>query len=147
MDNLSEELSRTLGTTMRSLARLVALELDRSELGIRLPQFGVLDFLLTNSRAVQTDLANHFAKDKSAMLRQMDEMEEAGWIERQMDPEDRRRKHLMVTKSGMEVYRKASRIRAKVFAKALDGVSHRDLEVCLRVLVRMNELANAQDAQ
>lgn len=142
MDNLSEELSRTFGTTMRSLARLVALALDRSELGIRLPQFGVLDFLLTNSRAVQTDLANHFAKDKSAMLRQLDEMEKAGWIERQMDPEDRRRKHLKVTKCGMEVYRKASRIRAKVFAKSLEGVAPREMEVCLRVLVRMNELAN-----
>ncbi|MBL7982029.1 MAG: MarR family transcriptional regulator [Flavobacteriales bacterium] len=145
MDNLSEELSRTLGTTMRSLARLVALELDRSELGIRLPQFGVLDFLLTNSRAVQTDLANHFAKDKSAMLRQLDEMEEAGWIERQMDPNDRRRKNLVVTRSGLDVHKKVAKLRSKVFAQVLEGVSEKEVAACLKVLNTMNENANSGD--
>jgi hypothetical protein len=50
------------------------------------PQFGMLDFLLTNSEAVQTDLANHLHKDKSVILRQLDQLEQSGWVERQMDP-------------------------------------------------------------
>ncbi len=114
MSTSSDELARLLPTAMRSVIRLIAVEMDKHDVGLRVPQYGVLDFLLSNSQAVQTDLANHFLKDKSVMLRQLDDMEEAGWIERQMDPNDRRRKNLVVTKAGMELYRKVSRMREKV---------------------------------
>lgn len=147
MSAISDELARTLPVSLRSVFRLVGVEMDMHEVGLRLPQFGVLDFLLTNSQAVQTDLANHFAKDKSVMLRQLDEMEKAGWIERQMDPNDRRRKNLVVTKAGMEIYKKVSKMRAKVFAQVLEGVSEKDVSVCLKVLNTMNENANSGDAK
>ncbi len=147
MSQLSDDIARLLPTMFRSVVRLMAVEMDKSGTELRLPQFGVLDFLLTNSEAVQTDLANHFAKDKSVMLRQLDEMEQAGWIERQMDPNDRRRKNLVVTKAGLEVYKKAARLRAKVFAGVLEDVSERDVTACLKVLNAMNDRANAGDAK
>ncbi len=147
MSASSDELARLLPMTMRSMIRLVAVEMDKVDTGLRIPQFGVLDFLLTNSQAVQTDLANHFAKDKSVMLRQLDEMEEAGWLERQMDPNDRRRKNLVVTKAGLEVYKKASKVRAKVFAQVLDGVGEKELATCLKVINAMNEKANSGDVK
>lgn len=147
MSELSEELARTLPMVFRSVIRLVAVEMDRTGNGIRLPHFGILDFLLTNSKAVQTDLANHFAKDKSAMLRQLDEMERAGWIEREMDPRDRRRKNLVVTKAGMEIHRKVDKLRNRAFTHVLEGVSEKDLAACLKVMRAMNENANSGDAK
>lgn len=147
MSELSDDLARTLPVMFRSVIRLVGVELDKLDLGIRITQFGILDFLLTNSAAVQTDLANHFAKDKSAMLRQLDEMERAGWIEREMDPNDRRRKNLVVTKAGMDLYRKLDKLRNRVFAQVLDGVSERDLATCMKVMRTMNENANSADAK
>lgn len=143
----SDELARTLPTMFRSVVRLLAVDLDKSDIALRLPQFGVLDFLLTNSQAVQTDLANHFAKDKSVMLRQLDEMEHAGWVERQMDPNDRRRKNLVVTKAGAELYKKVDKMRSKVFAQVLEGVSEKDVATCLKVLRAMNDKANSGDAK
>lgn len=147
MSAYSEELARLLPMTMRSVVRLVAVEMDQHETGLRVPQFGVLDFLLTNSQAVQTDLANHFAKDKSVMLRQLDDMEEAGWIERQMDANDRRRKNLVVTKAGMDVYKRAAKLRSKVFAEVLEGIREKDIAACLKVIHAMNENANSGDAK
>lgn len=147
MSASTEELARLLPTLFRSVFRLLAVELDRTDMGVRLPQFGVLDFLLTNSQAVQTDLANHFAKDKSVMLRQLDEMEQAGWIERQLDPNDRRRKNLVVTKSGLELHKKVSKLRSKVFAQVLEGVSEKEIAACLKVLNTMNENANSGDTK
>jgi DNA-binding MarR family transcriptional regulator len=147
MSTRTDELARLLPTALRSVVRLLAVDLDKSDIGLRLSQFGVLDFLLTNSRAVQTDLANHFAKDKSVVLRQLDEMEQAGWVERQMDPNDRRRKILVVTKAGAELHKKATRLRDKVFARVLEGVDERDMGACLRVLHIMNDNANHGDAQ
>ncbi|MBX2971509.1 MAG: winged helix-turn-helix transcriptional regulator [Flavobacteriales bacterium] len=147
MSASTDELARVLPIMFRSVVRLMAVDLDATDTGLRLPQFGILDFLLTNSEAVQTDLANHFAKDKSAMLRQLDEMEKVGWIERQMDPNDRRRKNLVVTKSGLETYKKVSKIRARVFARVLEGVSEKDVSTCLAVLNTMNDKANSGDAK
>ncbi|MBL7953221.1 MAG: winged helix-turn-helix transcriptional regulator [Flavobacteriales bacterium] len=147
MSASTDELARLLPVTLRSVIRLIGVEMDGSDTGIRLPQYGVLDFLLTNSEAVQTDLANHFAKDKSVMLRQLDEMEQEGWIERQMDPNDRRRKNLVVTKAGVEVHKKVSKMRAKVFAGVLDGVNEKDIATCLKVINAMNEKANSVDAK
>ena len=131
---------------MRILARNLGLALDAADVGVNVPQFGMLDFLLTNSEAVQTDLANHLHKDKSVILRQLDQLEQAGWVERQMDPEDRRRKNLVVTKAGREIHRKAAKLRDKVFEQVLEGVAQKDLETMLRVLQRMVENASADNA-
>ncbi len=147
MSTSSEELARLLPSMLRSMIRLVAVELDKGGSGLRVQQFGMLDFLLTNSEAVQTDLANHFAKDKSVMLRQLDEMEKAGWVERQMDPADRRRKNLVVTKAGMEIYRKGAKLRAKVFQQMLEGISEREVVLCLKVITTMNDNATRGDAK
>lgn len=147
MSASSDKLARLLPMTGRSVIRLLAVEMDQKDTGIRLPQFGVLDFLLTNSKAVQTDLANHFAKDKSVMLRQLDEMEHAGLVERQMDPNDRRRKNLVVTRKGLAAHQRVAKLRARVFAQVLEGVSDRDLSACIKVLGAMNETANSGDTK
>ena len=146
MSTLSEQLSRALPKSKRILARNVGKALDEAELELNLPQFGMLDFLLTNSEAVQTDLAQHLLKDKSVILRQLDQLEQNGWVERQMDPEDRRRKNLVVTKAGREIHRKAAKLRDKVFEQVLEGVAQKDLETMLRVLQRMVENASADNA-
>jgi len=105
----------------------------------------MLDFLLTNSEAVQTDLSNHLHKDKSVILRQLDQLEQSGWVERQMDANDRRRKNLVVTKAGQEIYRKAAKLRDKVFMQVLEGIPQKDVETMLKVLERMRENAMAKD--
>jgi len=132
--------------SIRIIARNVGVALDQAQLDVNLPQFGMLDFLLTNSEAVQTDLAQHLLKDKSVILRQLDQLEQNGWVERQMDPGDRRRKNLVVTKAGREIHRKAAKVRDKVFEQVLDGVAQKDLETMLKVLQRMVENASADNA-
>lgn len=145
MSTHSDRLAAALPMSMRILARNLGLALDAADVGVNVPQFGMLDFLLTNSEAVQTDLANHLHKDKSVILRQLDQLEQAGWVERQMDPEDRRRKNLVVTKAGQEVHRKAARVRDKVFAQVLEGIALKDVETMLKVLHRMAENATIND--
>lgn len=145
MSTHSNRLAAALPMSMRILARNLGLALDAADVGVNVPQFGMLDFLLTNSEAVQTDLANHLHKDKSVILRQLDQLEQAGWVERQMDPEDRRRKNLVVTKAGQEVHRKAARVRDKVFVQVLEGIALKDVETMLKVLHRMAENATIND--
>ena len=114
MSTQSEELAAAIPQSLRLLARSISVYLDKGNIPMTLSQFSMLDFLLTNSEAVQTDLANHLHKDKSVILRQLDQLEQQGWVERQQDPNDRRRKYLVVTKAGQEIHRKGAKIRDKV---------------------------------
>ncbi|MFT3886504.1 MAG: MarR family transcriptional regulator [Flavobacteriales bacterium] len=145
MSILTDRLASSLTATLRSMAHRWGMALDAAQLGVNLPQFGMLDFLLTNNEAVQTDLANHLLKDKSVILRRLDQLERNGWVERQPDPTDRRRKNLVVTKAGHDVHRKAARVRDKVFAQVLEGIAPKDVEVMLSVLERMAENATMND--
>lgn len=147
MSTRSEELARILPTTMRSLVRLVAVEMERSGSVLSIPQFGVLDFLLSNSQAVQTDLAHHLLKDKSVVLRMLDDMETAGWVERQMDPHDRRRKNLVVTAAGKAAHGQAAKLRNQVFTLALETVSEAELATCVKVMNAMHDHATTGDPQ
>jgi DNA-binding MarR family transcriptional regulator len=133
----SEELAVAIPHSLRLLARSIGMELDKAGIPMNLSQFSMLDFLLTNSEAVQTDVANHLHKDKSVILRQLDQLEQNGWVERAMDPTDRRRKNLVVTKAGREIHRKGARIRDKVFAQALEGIAPKQVATVLEVLENM----------
>jgi len=141
MNTLSQQFTLLLPGMLRNTIRVIAARMDKEHLGITIPQAGILDFLLSHDEAVQTDLAQHFAKDKSVMLRTIDEMEKAGWVERQMDPVDRRRKNLVVTKAGQALHKKVVQVRAKAFAEVLEGVAEKDMATCLRVLASMNDNA------
>lgn len=145
MDTLADQLSSALPLTMRVLARNMGQAMDEAELGINLSQFSMIDFLLTNSDSVQTDLAKHLLKDKSAILRQLDQLEQNGWVERQMDPVDRRRKNLVVTKTGQDIHRTATKLRNKVFAQVLEGVALTDVETMLSTLQSMTNNATIND--
>lgn len=141
MNTLSQQFTVLLPVMLRNTIRVIAAEMERLQLGITVPQAGILDFLASHDEAVQTDLAQHFAKDKSVMLRAIDEMEKAGWIERQMDPVDRRRKKLVVTKAGQAILKKVVQVRTKVFGQLLEGVAEKDVATCLRVLSAINDNA------
>lgn len=145
MNIQSEQLSAVIPQTLRLLARGISKELDQASIPLTLSQFSMLDFLLTNSEAVQTDLANHLHKDKSVILRQLDQLEKSGWVERQLDPNDRRRKNLIVTKQGKEIHRKGAKYRSKVFAQALEGIDPAQVTIVLEVLENMARNIQSQD--
>jgi hypothetical protein len=45
------------------------------------------------------------------------------------------------------VYRKADKVRTKVFAAMVEGVTEKDMNACLKVLHTMNDNANSGDAK
>ncbi|MBK9629189.1 MAG: MarR family transcriptional regulator [Flavobacteriales bacterium] len=79
------------------------------------------------------------------ILRQLDQLEQQGWVERQQDPNDRRRKYLVVTKAGQEIHRKGAKIRDKVFTQALEGIAPKHVATVLDVLENMARNSMSQD--
>ncbi len=83
-------------------------------------------------------LADVLAIEGASLVRQLDQLAEAGLVERREDTVDRRAKTLHLTPAG-------SRARAKIEAsldamrtEMFDGVADADLEACLRVFAALD---------
>ena len=78
-------------------------------------------------------LADVLAIEGASLVRQLDQLAEAGLVERREDPIDRRAKTLHLTPAGS---RARARIEASLDAmrtEMFDGVADADIEACLRV--------------
>ena len=83
-------------------------------------------------------LAGVLAIEGASLVRQLDQLVDAGLLERREDPIDRRAKTLHLTPAGT---RARARIEASLDALRLelfDGVADSDLEACLRVFAALD---------
>ncbi|MGW3911734.1 MarR family winged helix-turn-helix transcriptional regulator [Streptomyces sp. NPDC005070] len=92
-----------------------------------------------------TDLAAHYALDKSTVSRQVAALERAGLVERRMDPEDHRVQLLYLTAAGTEILSQVTHSRRSAFRERLAGWPDEDLSRFAAYLLRYNATATAHD--
>jgi len=77
---------------------------ERAEIKLTIEQFGLLHAInMKNEDVIQQDMADIMGKDKSAIYRVIDSLEEKELVRRVVDKNDRRKNFLMVTKKGEAV--------------------------------------------
>jgi DNA-binding MarR family transcriptional regulator len=87
-----------------------ALALERLEpLGLSARGWGVLSTLLESGSLTQIQLATALSIDRTAMVYLLDELEEAGLVERVRNPDDRRSFLIRLTAQGRKLQRKAAK--------------------------------------
>lgn len=137
MSDSTNELTWTLPNTVSFMVRRVQQVLEKESIDLIPPQLAFLFHIAMNQDPVQTLMATQMGKDKSAILRQVDMFEQRGWIERKIDPNDRRRKHLSLTPAGQEILMRGRGIMEMVFGMACEGIPEADIAICIRVLNQM----------
>ncbi|MBK5203700.1 MAG: MarR family transcriptional regulator [Prolixibacteraceae bacterium] len=92
-------LSYLLGMTVRAhhLEMISLLKKNNSELS---PELNVILFLLSLEKLTQQDLANFLMKDKSFILRQIDTLIKKGYVVRETNKQDKRKKLIELTEKG-----------------------------------------------
>ncbi|WP_307624014.1 MarR family winged helix-turn-helix transcriptional regulator [Streptomyces sp. V3I7] len=85
-----------------------------------------------------TDLAAHYALDKSTVSRQVAALERAGLIERRTDPEDHRVQVLHLTDAGQEILAQVTHRRRAAFRERLADWPEEDLARFAEYLERYN---------
>ena len=73
---------------------------------------------------------------------QIDYLEEEGFVTRVADPDDRRKKTLVLTRSGLQVHAKARALVESIMSEALHGIPSHDMRTFTRILARMQEALN-----
>jgi MarR family transcriptional regulator for hemolysin len=93
------ELDRSFGFLVHDVARLYGRRFDRNgrRLELTRAQCRTLGYLARNEGINQAGLADLLEIRPMTLVRQIDRMQEAGWIERRPDPTDRRARRLFLT--------------------------------------------------
>jgi DNA-binding MarR family transcriptional regulator len=93
------DLERSFGFLVNDVARLFGRRFDHNghRLGLTRAQCRTLGYLARNEGINQAGLADLLEIRPMTLVRQIDRMEEAGWIERRPDPTDRRARRLFMT--------------------------------------------------
>jgi MarR family transcriptional regulator for hemolysin len=93
------DLERSFGFLVNDVARLFGRRFDHNgrRLGLTRAQCRTLGYIARNEGINQAGLADLLEIRPMTLVRQIDRMEEAGWIERRPHPADRRARRLFLT--------------------------------------------------
>lgn len=91
----------------------------------------------TPGQASPSELAADLGISGAGMTGRLDALERAGWIQRRASADDRRRIDIAVTKSGIEIWRKAMTLRSQVDDNLLSALSSDEQRTLAALLKKM----------
>ena len=108
---------------------------EQADVKLTIEQFGLLHAIsMKEEDVIQKDMADMMGKDKSAILRIIDTLEEKELVRRVVDTNDRRKNFLMVTKKGEKVIEQYLKIEFELMEELQQGLSKSDLDTFYKVI-------------
>jgi DNA-binding MarR family transcriptional regulator len=128
----------TIQHEMTAFARRSRASAGRMHPELSLVSYTLLGHLEDSGGCRATDLAAHYALDKSTVSRQVSALERAGLVERRLDPDDHRVQVLHLTAAGRRVLARVTERRRAAFRERLTDWPEEDLARFAGYLVRYN---------
>ena len=133
---------RSFGYVLFETARLMSTRFDQRarRLGLTRAQCQVLVHLARCEGINQAGLAELLELEPISLARCLDRMEQAGWVERRLDPSDRRARLLYMTDKAKPVFDRILELGYETRMEALAGLSQDERDRLLDLLqqVRAN---------
>lgn len=133
--DFEESIGFWVGMTARAWEQAVNDEM--SSHGITFRQFQVLAWLAFEGELSQNQLAERLKVEAPTMVGLLDRMERQGWISRQPDAGDRRRKIVMPTPKVKPVWERMTACARRVRARANEGLSAEELAIVKKALAKI----------
>ncbi|GAA2250576.1 MarR family winged helix-turn-helix transcriptional regulator [Streptomyces indiaensis] len=128
----------TIQREMTVFARRARAAAGRMHPELSLVSYTLLGHLEESGGCRSTDLAAHYALDKSTVSRQVTGLERAGLVERRPDAADHRVQVLHLTGAGQRILAQVTESRRAAFRERLADWSAEDLSRFAHYLVRYN---------
>jgi len=132
---------RNFGFLLKDVSRLSAKNFERHvsevKLGLTLAQCKVLTYLQRNEGITQVRLAFLSDTDPMTLVRILDRMEIDEWIERRLDPLDRRARRLYLKPAAMPVLKQIWQLADRARAEAFAGLDTNERNLVLDLLERI----------
>jgi MarR family transcriptional regulator, transcriptional regulator for hemolysin len=134
-----------LGKMMHSVYRVFKRRFEaqiQEEVKISIEQLSLLHAISKESEEViQKDMAEMMGKDKSAILRLIDMLEEKELVRRVTDSKDRRKNYLMVTKVGNRVLEQYMKIVQNLMQELQTGLAQSEIDTFHKVTLHIKSAA------
>lgn len=101
---------------------------------ITIDQWLVIKCILENPTITQHELSELVFKDNASVTRIIDLLIKAGYLEKEINPEDRRKLMLHVTNAGEAIIKDVHEVVLQNRSKALNGIDKKELEIADAVL-------------
>jgi MarR family transcriptional regulator, transcriptional regulator for hemolysin len=139
-----KELAWEIGETSRMMRRFY----DRraAALGVTTAQWRVIAHVGHAPGLKQVELAERLDVEPITACRIVDRLEEAGLIERQRDPEDRRAWRLVLTDKAQPIYRRLGDLAEEMAGEAFAGFSQGEFDAIRAKLARVRENVSRAEA-
>jgi DNA-binding MarR family transcriptional regulator len=134
------DLERSFGFLVNDVARLFGRRFDHNgrRLGLTRAQCRTLGYLTRNEGINQAGMADLLEIRPMTLVRQIDRMEEAGWIERRADPADRRARRLFLTAKARPILGRIWNVANETRDEALAGLSAGEGDALIDLLHRVH---------
>lgn len=140
-------LTRSLGFLLADASRLVRQRFDAraTSLGLTRAQWRVLAQLRRREGITQAALAEILEIEPITLARHIDRLETKGFVERRLDPKDRRARNLHLLPAARPVMEQMRALSELTRAEALRGMPKGTAEMLLDALIAIKENMNALD--
>ena len=135
------DLDRSFSFLVHDVARLFGRRFNQRALlflGLTRAQCKVLGYLARNEGINQAGLADLLEIKPMTLVRQIDRMEEDGWIERRLDPADRRARRLVLTEKAQLILARILDLSNEIRTEAFAGLSEADGRYLIDLLGRVH---------
>lgn len=114
----------SLGPLLHDAARLIRrrFEAHTADLGLSSAQWRLLIHVLRSERVTQARLAERLEIEPISVSRLVDRMEQAGWVARETDPQDRRVRQIVATQAALDIRESLFERANVVYAEALANI-------------------------
>lgn len=143
------DFNRSFGFVLHETARIFSKRYDQRarHLGLTRAQIQVLAYLVYHEGINQTGLADLLEIEPISLTRLVDRMEQAGWIERRPDPDDRRAWRLFMGDKAKPVFAEMIEIGREVRAEALAGFTPAECDIVMELLMRVRRNLSEKGAE
>src|SRR5699024_2567359 len=103
-----------MGFTFKGILRTLENEFEKAGVKLTIEQYFLINILNSEDGLILKELAEIVDRDKSAVLRHVNSLEENQFIARATDPTDKRRKIIYITRPGMRALAEAQELDEKI---------------------------------
>ena len=137
----------TIGFLLHDTARLMRRDFERRSKGTGLTraQWAVLAHLARSEGSSQAALADILDIEPITLVRLLDRLEDAGWVERRPDPDDRRVRRLFLTETARPLMEQFEQLASATREASLAGLTAEERQQLVDLLMRVRGNLSGRD--
>lgn len=147
MDDIQDYANRIGMSMWRTQRKMSSEVMEHKQMGLTGPQFYLLNLIDEEGAAKVAKLAERMDVKPSAATVMLDRLEQSGFIERQMDKQDRRAVIITLTDNGSHILDQTRQASREVFIRYLSVFTPQELETFAALFEKLEQHTHASQEE